>query len=103
MADKSLARKMKRKLDARAAIINAPRGYQAGFPGMPRAAAALLGAFVWIPVFVCTEAELRKITPQAARVPAPEGLLRILFPKVSSKTTPILHVARAGNLRNPLT
>ena len=43
MADSPLARKMKRKPDARAAIINAPTGYQAGFHGMPRAAASLTG------------------------------------------------------------
>jgi hypothetical protein len=85
MADKSLAQKMKRKPDARAAIINAPPGFQAGFPGMPRAAAALSGTFDWIQLFVRSEAELRKIAPKAARALAPEGLLWISFPKGSSK------------------
>jgi hypothetical protein len=85
MAESALARKMKRKAEARAAILHAPPGYEAkSFAGLPPAAASLTGTFDWIQVFVRNEAELKVIGPKAARALKPEGLIWISFPKGSS-------------------
>jgi len=85
MPDSGLARKMKRKPGARAAIIGAPGGYQAtAFAGMPRAATSLTGAFDWIQIFVRREAELKQLAPKAARALKPDGMLWVSFPKGSS-------------------
>ena len=85
MADTSLARKMKRKPGARAAILNAPPGYQAGFAGMPGASSSLTGKFDWIQIFVRGQAELKDLAPRAARALTADSLLWISFPKGSSK------------------
>ena len=85
MAETALARKLKRKPDARAAILNAPPAYQDVFAGMPRAAASLTGMFDWIQVFVRTEPELKQLAPKAVRALGAGGLLWISFPKGSSK------------------
>jgi hypothetical protein len=85
MTESALARKMKRKPGARAAIIHAPPGYQtAYFAGSPPAASSLSGTFDWIQVFVKKEAELKTMAPTAARALKPDGLLWISFPKGSS-------------------
>ena len=77
---------MKRKPTARAAIIQAPAGYEAGaFPGVPPAKAALNGQFDWIQIFVNNKAELEKLAPKAAKSLAPDSILWITFPKGSSK------------------
>lgn len=86
MSEPALAKKMKRKPGARAAIINRPPGYEAlAFAGMDRAATALTGAFDWIQIFVTNQAALRQLAPKAARALKPESILWISFPKGSSK------------------
>jgi hypothetical protein len=87
MPESVLAKKMKRKPEARAAILKAPAGYEAAaFAGMPPAAGSLTGTFDWIQMFVRNEAELKKLAPGAARALKPDGMLWISFPKGSSKT-----------------
>ena len=87
MPESALARKMKRKPEARAAILQAPAGYEAAaFAGMPPAAGSLTGTFDWIQLFVRNEAELKKLAPGTARALKPDGMLWISFPKGSSKT-----------------
>ena len=77
---------MKRKPQGRAAIINAPAGYEAAaFPGLERASASLAGSFDWMQLFVQSEAELRMLTPKIATALKPDGLLWISFPKGTSK------------------
>jgi hypothetical protein len=86
MPASSLAKKMKRKPEARAAIVGAPRGFQAAaFPGFEPAAASLRGSFDWIQLFVHNQADLEKLAPKAAGALKPDSLLWICFPKGSSK------------------
>ena len=86
MPDTSLAKKMKRKPDARAAILNAPAGYEsASFPGLEAAASSLDGLFDWIQIFVQNRAELDQLAPQAAQALKPDSILWISFPKGGSK------------------
>ena len=102
MADSPVARKMKRKPEARAAIINAPKGYQAGFRGMPRAAASLTGKFDWIQIFVRDQAQLKELAPRAAHALAAEGLLWISFPRGTSKIQTDLTRDRGWHVLEPL-
>ena len=86
MGEPALAKKMKRQSGGRAAIINAPAGYEkASFAGMERAASSLSGTFDWIQLFVQNEAELQQVAPKAAGALKPDGILWISFPKGSSK------------------
>jgi hypothetical protein len=86
MLDSSLTNKMKRKPEARAAILHAPAGYEAAaFPGLEPAVSSLRGRFDWIQIFVHNKAELDKAAPKAAKALKPEGILWISFPKGSSK------------------
>jgi len=85
MPDSSLARKMKRKPGARAAILHAPAGYEAAsFPELEAAATSLSGAFDWIQIFVQNKAELDRLAPKAARALKPDAILWVSFPKGSS-------------------
>lgn len=86
MSESSLAKKMKRKPDGRAAILYAPDGYEAAsFPGLEPAAHTLSGHFDWIQIFVKNGAELDKLTPKAVKFLKAESILWISFPKGSSK------------------
>ncbi len=86
MADSSLARKMKRKPERRAAIVAAPAGYEvASFPGFEPASSSLSGRFDWVQIFVQNKAQLDKLAPKAVRALRPESILWISFPKGSSK------------------
>jgi hypothetical protein len=77
---------MKRKPEARTAIIHAPAGYEAAaFPGLEPATDSLSGRFDWIQIFVQDKAELDRLAPKAAKALKPEGILWIAFPKGSSK------------------
>jgi hypothetical protein len=81
-----LANKMKRKPEARAALLNAPAGYEsAHFAGAPPAAKALSGRFDWMQIFVQNKKELDEIAPKAAKALKPASILWISFPKGSSK------------------
>ena len=76
---------MKRKPDARAAILQAPAGYEAAcFPDLKPDASSLSGLFYWIQIFVQDKAQLDRLAPQAARALKPESILWISFPKGSS-------------------
>jgi hypothetical protein len=86
MPESTLAKKMKRKPDARAAILHAPAGYEAAaFAGFKPAAFALTGFFDWIQIFVQNQAELEQLAPKAAKALKPDSILWISFPKGSSK------------------
>jgi hypothetical protein len=86
MPDPSLAKKMKRKAQAHAAIIEAPAGYEAAsFAGMEPAASSLRGRFDWIQIFVQNKAQLDRLAPKAAAALNPDSILWITFPKGSSK------------------
>ena len=86
MAETPLARKMKRKAGARAALLDPPAGYEAkAFAGMERASSTLTGTFDWIQLFVRDQAQLKKLAPRAFRALSPDGLVWISFPKGSSK------------------
>jgi hypothetical protein len=77
---------MKRKPDGRAAIINAPAGYEtASFLGLEAASAKLNGLFDWIQIFVKNKAELDALIPKVIKALKPESMLWITFPKGSSK------------------
>lgn len=82
----SLAAKMKRKPEGRAAIIGAPQGYEfASFGGFPPASSALVGSFDWIQIFVQNKAQLNKLAPKAAWALRPDSVLWISFPKGGSR------------------
>lgn len=76
MTQSDPALKMKRRPDARAAIIGAPTGYEAcSFPGLQRAATSLTGRFDWIQIFVPDKARLDQLAPKAARALRPDSIL----------------------------
>ena len=84
MADNPLARKMKLRAGARAALINAPVGYLnelAPLPTSVELSEKLEGKLDWIQVFVRTSAELKDRVPKLIRALAEESLLWISFPK----------------------
>ena len=86
MPASSLAAKMKRKPEGRAAIIGAPQGYEsAGFRGFRPASSTLVGSFDWIQIFVQDKAQLTQLAPRAARALKPDSVLWISFPKGGSK------------------
>jgi len=86
MPDTSLAKKMKRKPEMRAAILRAPAGYESmAFPGFKPAASSLNGLFDWIQIFVENKAQLDQLAPKAAKALKPDSILWISFPKGSSK------------------
>jgi len=87
MAESELARKLKLKPAARAAIIAAPEGYLADVEPLPQGVSLstrLAGPLDWLQLFVTTSAELGKLAPKAAAALKPEALLWISFPKGSS-------------------
>lgn len=87
MPESALARKMKLKAGARAAVINAPVGYLkelAPLPAGVELSEKLQGKFDWIQVFVRTSAELRDRVPKLIKALAEESLLWISFPKGTS-------------------
>jgi hypothetical protein len=99
----SLAKKMKRKAEGRAAIIHAPKGYEAAsFPEFEPAASVLSGRFDWIQLFVESKAELDKLAPKAARALKPDSILWISFPKGSSKIQTDLTRDKGWDILNTL-
>jgi hypothetical protein len=88
MSTASLSKKMKLKPGQRAAIINAPEGYQNELSPLPdgvELATSLRGKFDWVQIFVKNRAELAKIAGKAAGALKPDSLLWISFPKGASK------------------
>jgi hypothetical protein len=87
VAESTLARKLKLKPGARAAVIGAPEGYLAGQEPLPPGVSLstrLQGLFDWVQLFVTTRAQLARLLPRAATALKPEALLWISFPKGSS-------------------
>jgi hypothetical protein len=85
MAESSLAKKMKLKPRARAAVINAPENYFQDLKHDSEIFEKFSGKFDWIQIFVKNKAELDKLIPKAARALKPESILWISFPKGSSE------------------
>ena len=77
---------MKRPPAGRAAIINAPAGYETkAFKGLPPASGSLTGKYDWVQIFVQNSLELARLAPRAAKSLKPDAILWISFPKGSSK------------------
>ncbi|MBZ5587038.1 MAG: hypothetical protein LAO05_00565 [Acidobacteriia bacterium] len=87
MSENPLAKKMKLKAGAQAAVVNAPAGYLRELTPLPagvEVAQKLQGTFDWVQVFVATSAELEALIPKVVKALAPESLLWISFPKGTS-------------------
>ena len=82
-----LAKKLKLKPGARAAVVGAPDGYleRLGLPADSAAGTTLEGPLDWIQVFVADSAELAAVVPGITKAVAPDGLVWISYPKGSSK------------------
>jgi hypothetical protein len=82
-----LAKKLKLKPGARAAVVGAPDGYleRLGLPTGSTAGTTLDGPLDWIQVFVADSAELAAVVPGITKAVAPDGLVWISYPKGSSK------------------
>ena len=85
MPESPLAKKMKLKSGARAAVINAPEDYVAELRHDTAMSPTLNGKFDWIQIFVQSKAELEALAPKAVKALKPESLLWISFPKGTSK------------------
>lgn len=85
MLESPLAKKMKLRSGARAAVINAPENYVAELRHDTALSPTFNGKFDWIQIFVKSKAELEALAPKAAKALKPESLLWISFPKGTSK------------------
>ena len=84
MPQSALAKKMKLKPGARAAIINAPEKYLKELKLDPDIAQKLSGKFDWIQVFAKNKKELDTLAFKAAGALKPESMLWLSFPKGAS-------------------
>jgi hypothetical protein len=86
-APSALARKLRLKAGARAALIGAPQDYFERLEPRPGTAigTTLSGTFDWVQVFVSSSAELAGIVPQLIAALDPNGLVWISYPKGSSR------------------
>jgi hypothetical protein len=82
-----LARKLKLKPGARAAVVGAPPDYLSRLSPPPDTTlgTTLAGPLDWIQVFVGTSAELAAIVPQLIAALDQNGIVWISYPKGSSK------------------
>jgi hypothetical protein len=85
MAESPLAKKMKLKTGASAAVINTPENYLQELSHDNEISQSLNGKFDWIQIFVKNKAELDSLAPKAAKALKPESILWISFPKGTSK------------------
>jgi hypothetical protein len=85
MPESPLAKKLKLKLGASAALINAPENYLQELQHDGEISKSLNGKFDWIQIFVKNKAELDSLAPKAAKALKPESMLWISFPKGTSK------------------
>jgi hypothetical protein len=85
MAEFPLAKKMKLKTGASAAVINTPENYLQELSPDNEISQSLNGKFDWIQIFVKNKAELDALAPKAAKALKPESMLWISFPKGTSK------------------
>ena len=83
----ALAKKLKLKPGARAAVVGAPEGYleRLGQPAGTTVGTVLDGPLDWIQVFVADSAELAAVVQGITKAVAPDGLVWISYPKGSSK------------------
>ena len=87
MPESPLAKKMKLKPGARAAVLNAPAGYLKELKPLPAKAQVfekLDGQLDWIQLFVKTRAQLESQLKRTVAALKPESMLWISFPKGSS-------------------
>ena len=85
MPESPLAKKMKLKPGARAAIIHAPENYLDQLKHDSEVSAKLSGKFDWVQIFAKNKKELESLAPKAAKALKPESILWLSFPKGSSK------------------
>lgn|SRR5574341_2022628 len=85
MPESPLAKKMKLKSGASAAVINAPENYVTELKHDTAMSPTLNGEFDWIQIFVRNKAELDALAPKAAKALKRESMLWISFPKGTSK------------------
>ena len=85
MPESPLAKKMKLKPGARAAIIHVPENYLNELKHDAEISPKLSGRFDWIQIFAKNKAELDTLVPKAVKALKPESILWLSFPKGSSK------------------
>ena len=85
MPESSLAKKLKLKPGARAAVVNAPENYLDELKHDSDISQKLSGKFDWIQVFAKNKKELASFVPKAVAALKPESMLWLSFPKGSSK------------------
>jgi len=85
MPESSLAKKMKLKPGARAAVIQAPQNYLDQLKHDSDLSPKLNGKFDWVQIFAKSKKELDSLVPKAAKALNPESILWLSFPKGSSK------------------
>jgi len=88
MPESGLAKKMKLKPGAHAAIIDAPPGYLKSLEPLPdgvKISSRLNDRFDWVQVFVKNRVELEAMAASAIAALKPASTLWITFPKGSSK------------------
>ena len=85
MPEAPLAKKMKLKPGASAAIVNAPENYLNDLKHDTEISPKLTGKFDWIQIFAKNKKELDSLVPKAVKALKPESILWLAFPKGSSK------------------
>lgn len=85
MPETALAKKLKLKPGARAAVVNAPENYLDELKHDTDISQKLSGKFDWIQVFAKDKKELALFAPKAAAALKPGSVLWLSFPKGSSK------------------
>jgi hypothetical protein len=87
VASSPLARKLKLKAGARAAVIGAPPDYLGRLAPPPgvRVTSSLTGPLDWVQVFVERSAELAAAIPSLVAALDPNAIVWIAYPKASSK------------------
>jgi hypothetical protein len=85
MPESTLAKKLKLKPGARAAVVNAPEKYLDELKHDSDVSQKLSGTFDWIQIFAKDKKELAALAPKAAAALKPESILWLSFPKGSSK------------------
>ena len=85
MPESSLAKKMKLKPGARAAVYHAPEAYLSELKHDAEISPKLSGKFDWIQIFAKNKKELDALAPKTAKALKPESILWLSFPKGSSK------------------
>lgn len=85
MPESALAKKLKLKPGARAAVVNPPENYLDELRHDAEISQKLSGKFDWIQVFAKNKKELASFAPKAAAALKPDSILWLAFPKGSSK------------------